>query len=136
MMFIPARAALFDGHRGPLPAEPRIQFPFDDLEPWIGSPLQGLLSIDDGLKDALWRGRDKDLSYDCIVVRRDVRGCHSSSGCQSGMPLTLFLQIEMLDHLFSVIEELPVFGMMIRVHKGEDYAVHVASVGTAEIDSV
>jgi hypothetical protein len=50
--------------------------------------------------------------------------------------LTLFLQIEMLDHLFAVIEELPVFGVMIGVHKGKDYAVHVARVGSAEIGSV
>ena len=43
---------------------------------FLSSPLSSLFGIGDGFEDANWRGRDKDLRQDRVVVRSDLSSCH------------------------------------------------------------
>src|SRR6266516_6726057 len=43
---------------------------------FLSPPLSSLVGIGDGFEDANWRGRDKDLRQDRVVVRSDLSCCH------------------------------------------------------------
>ena len=50
--------------------------------------------------------------------------------------LAFLLQVELFDHLFAMIKEPPLFGVMIGVNESKYYAMHVPGILADEVGRV
>src|SRR2546422_1030658 len=69
------------------------------------------------------------MAFSLSIARVLIAGCSSRS-------LALLLQVKALDNFLAVIFELPLFGVVIGIDKGEDYASHVSGVLARKIGGV
>src|SRR2546428_8556397 len=74
------------------------------IQALLAPPLRHLLGVGKGLKDAVWRSRDKDLRQDRVLVGSDLSCRHSQWSLRfagGGAPPPLLLFVSSLSSFFS-----------------------------------